>query len=194
MFGGLHPSEVSQAHHGVTPLTFGAPFVTEMKSGHMYSYVINSNFCTNFQTTQSGDMLFRYSITSHEGNWIGGQPRDFGWAAGNPLIPVTVDGKSDGDLPETLSFCQVDQPNVMLLALKRAEDDEGIIIRLNETEGSDTEVNLTLPMMSIEKVFETNLVEENKRPMDFQGQTINIPIKGFGLKTVRIVHAKSTEP
>lgn len=187
MFGGLNSSEVSQAHHGVTPVTFGAPFVTEMKKGYMYSYVINSNFCTNFQTTQSGDILFRYSITSHKGGWIEGQPRDFGWAAGNPLVTISVDGKGKGDLPKTLSFCQVEQSNIMLLALKRAENDEGIIIRLNETEGRDTEVNVTLPLISIGKVYETNLVEENQRLLKVQGQTITIQMKAFGIKTLRIL-------
>ena len=107
--------------------------------------------------------------------------------AGNPLIPVPVDGKSNGNLPESLSFCQVDKPNVILLTLKKAEDGEGIIIRLNETEGRDTEVNVTLPKMTIGKVYETNLVEENEKLMDVQGQTIKINIKAFGIKTIRIL-------
>ena len=149
--------------------------------------MINSNFRTNFRTTQSGDILFRYSITSHKGNWIDGRPRDFGWAAGNPLIPVPVDGKSDGDLPESLSFCQIDKSNIMLLTLKRAEDGEGVIIRLNETEGRNTEVSVTFPMISVEKVYETNLVEVNESLLPFQGQTIKIPIKAFGIKTIRIL-------
>lgn len=187
MFGGLNSSEVSQAHHGVTHGTFGAPYVTEMNKGHMYSYVINSNFCTNFQTTQSGDILFRYSVTSHKGNWIDGRPREFGWATGNPLISLTVDGKPDGDLPESLSFCQVDKSNVMLLTMKRAEDDEGIIVRLNETEGRDTEVEITLPLLNINKVYETNLVEENEKLMEVQGQTIRVQLKAFGITTLRIL-------
>jgi hypothetical protein len=186
-FGGLNNSEVSSAHHGVTPVRFGAPFITEMTKGYMYSYVINSNFRTNFQTTQLGDILFRYSITSHKGNWIEGRPRDFGWAVKNPLIAVPVEGKSKGDLPESLSFCQVDKSNVMLLTMKQAEDGEGIIIRLNETEGLNTEVNITLPKITIGKVYETNLVEENDKLMDVQGQTIRINIKAFGIKTIRII-------
>ena len=186
-FGGLNSSEVSHAHHGVTPVTFGAPFVTELRKGYMYSYVINSNFRTNFQTTQLGDILFRYSITSHKGNWIEGRPRDFGWAVKNPLVSVPVTGISRGNLPESMSFCQVDKSNVMLLTLKKAEDGEGIIIRLNETEGIDTEVNVTLPRITIGKVYETNLVEENEKSVDVQGQTIRINIKAFGIKTIRIL-------
>ena len=87
MFGGLNTSEISQAHHGVTPVTFGAPFVTEMKKGHMYSFVMNSNFRTNMPPAQLGDILFRYSVTSHKGNWIEGRPRDFGWACRQSTYP-----------------------------------------------------------------------------------------------------------
>ena len=137
---------------------------------------------------QLGDILFRYSITSHQGNWIEGRPRDFGWAAGNPLVPVQITNSiSNGHLPESLSFCQIDKPNVILLTMKKAEDDEGIIIRLNETEGRETEVNLILPHLNIDQVYETNLVEVNERLMDVQGQTIKINIKPFGIETIRII-------
>jgi alpha-mannosidase len=197
-FGGLNNSEVSQAHHGVTPLTFGAPFITELSKGYMYSYIMNSNFRTNFQTTQMGDVLFRYSISSHKGNWTEGRPREFGWSAGNPLFAVNVGNSggnklsanpagSPGTLPGSLSICKLDKPNVVLLSLKKAEDDEGIIIRLNETEGRDTEVNITLPATKIIKAYETNLVEVNEKPIDVKGQIIKINITAFGVKTIRIL-------
>jgi alpha-mannosidase len=186
MLGGFNTSEISQAHHAVKPVTFGAPFVTELKKGHMYSFVMNNNFRTNMPPAQLGEILFRYSVTSHKGNWIDGQPRDFGWAVKNPLIPVPVSRKSNGNLPESLSLCQVDKPNVILLTLKKAEDGVGIIVRLNETEGRDTEVNLTLPRMTIGKVYETNVVEVNDRLLDVQGQTMKLNIKAFGIKTIRI--------
>jgi len=201
-FGGLHPTVVSQAHHGVSPPDYLPDFVTEMTKGYMYSFVINSNYRTNFQPAQLGDILYRYSITTHKGNWVEGRPRDFGWAAGNPLIPVPVsvpvskwsysEGKwtqevIKGNLPKSLSFCQVDKPNVILMTLKKAEDDEGIIIRLNETEGRDTKVSITLPHTNIDKAYETNLVEVNESLLDVQGQTIKINVEAFGIKTIRII-------
>jgi alpha-mannosidase len=186
-FGGLHPCYVSQAHHGFTSPNFGADFVKEMTKGYMYSFAIDSNFRTNFQATQLGDILFRYSITAHKGDWINGRPRDFGWAIGNPLIPVPVDDRRKGNLPKSMSLCQIDKSNILLMTLKKAEDGEGIIIRLIETEGHDTEVSVTLPHVSIEKVYETNLVEENENMIAVQGQTITTKVKAFGIKTIRIM-------
>ena len=186
-FGGLHPCYVSQAHHGATPPNFGTEFVKEMTKGYMYSFVIDSNFRTNFQATQLGDILYRYSITTHKGGWVEGCPRDFGWSAGNPLIPVTVDRGRKGNLPKSMSLCQIDKPNVLLMTMKKAEDSEGIIIRLIETEGCDTEASVTLSRISIAKAYETNLVEENERLLAVQGQTITTSVKAFGIKTIRIL-------
>jgi alpha-mannosidase len=187
MLGGFNTSEISQAHHAIKPVTFGAPFVTEFKKGHMYSFVMNNNFRTNMPPAQLGDILFRYSVSSHKGSWLEGRPRDFGWGIKNPFVAVLAEGKPKGSLPESLSFCQIDKPNVILLTLKKAEDGEGIIIRLNETEGIDTEVNVTLPDITIGKVYETNLVEENEKLLDVQLQTIKINIKAFGVKTLHIL-------
>jgi alpha-mannosidase len=186
-FGGLWQCYVSQAHHGVTAPNFGTDFVKEMTNGYVYSFAIDSNFRTNFQATQLGDILFRYSVTTHKGNWIEGRPKDFGWAIGNPLIPVPVNKKRDGSLPKSISLCQIDKPNVLLMTLKKAEDVEGVIIRLIETEGRDTEVNVVFPHTNISKAYETNIVEENESMIAVQGQTITTKVKAFGIKTIRII-------
>ena len=186
-FGGLWPCYVSQAHHGVTPPGFGREFVKEsqLTKGHMYSFVLDSNFRTNFQPVQQGDMLFRYSITTHKSDWEEGHPRDFGWAIGNPLIPVQVSGKRQGTIETKASFCQVDKPNVMLLTLKKAEDGNGTIARLIETGGKDTTVTLALPHLNVESVYRTNIVEENKEKLNFTAHTITAAVKAFGITTIR---------
>ncbi|MFC1716529.1 glycoside hydrolase family 38 C-terminal domain-containing protein [Candidatus Poribacteria bacterium] len=187
-FGGLWPCYVSQAHHGATPPGFGADFIKQedLTRGHMYSFAIDSNFRTNFQATQQGDMLFRYSITTHEGDWIEGKPRDFGWSIGNPLVPVVVDGGKEGTLPESAIFCQVDKPNVLLLTLKEAEDGDGIIIRLVETEGNSVNATATLPFVTISQAYLTNIVEENLEALSAQQHSITVPVKAFGITTIRI--------
>jgi len=187
-FGGLWPCYVSQAHHGATAPGFGADFVKpeDITKGHMYSFAINSNFRTNFQATQQGDMLFRYSITTHKGDWIKGKPRDFGWSVGNPLVAVPVDGENEGALPGSASFCQVDKSNVLLLTLKEAEDGDGIIIRLIETEGSSVDVMVTLPFVAIGQACLTNLVEENAEALSTEEHSVTVPVKAFGITTIRI--------
>jgi len=190
-FGGLQPCYVSQAHHGVTPPDFGAPFTSEMHRGHMYSFVLDSNFRTNFQATQQGDMLFRYSITTHRGDWRHGRAAAFGWSAANPLVPVIVNGKQKGKLPESLGFCRVDKPNVMLTAFKRAEDGKGFIARLTEMEGVKTSLKLTCPFGKLTKAYLTNLVEENESEIHVDDHGLTVSLAPFSIATVRIFYGET---
>jgi len=187
-FGGLWPCYVSQAHHGVTPPGFGREFVkrSQLTKGHIYSFVLNSNFRTNFPTVQQGDMLFRYSMTTHKGDWQEGRPREVGWAAGNPLVAVGVNGKKTGKLPRSMSFCAVNRPNVLLLALKQAEDGDGVIVRLVETEGQQAEPTLTLPHLTVRQAYRTNLAEENQEKLPSSPHGVTAPVKAFGITTIRL--------
>jgi len=185
-FGGLWPGYVSAAHHCVTPPGYGHEFARERPDkGHLYSYVMNSNFCTNFKNTQVSDCLFRYSITTHRGDSRGPE-RDFGWAIGNPLVPVCINGEKKGSLPVSQSFCRIDQRNVLLLTLKEAEDGDGLIIRLLETEGRETTVKVRLPFLRIKNAYQTNLVEENEKRIRVRKDTIAVHIRPFGISTIRV--------
>ncbi|MFC1604064.1 glycoside hydrolase family 38 C-terminal domain-containing protein [Planctomycetota bacterium] len=188
-FGGLWPNYCSQAHHGIDPPGYGADFVTpdQITKGHMYAFVMSSNFRTNFQPVQQSEILFRYSLTTHEGDWQKGNCARFGWAAANQFIVDDVHGKKDGPLaPDTMSFCSVDKPNVLLITLKKAEDGDGIIIRLIETQGEPTTALVTLPHISVTEATVTNLVEENKARTAFTEHEVRVDLKAFGITTIRI--------
>ena len=189
-FGGLWPCYISPGMHiAVMPddRSWLDSIPTSFDKGHIYAYVLDSNFRTNFSSAQQGDMLFRYSITTHMDDWKSGQARDFGWATGNPLIATLLDGRNEGSLTEKSdSFIQIDKPNVLVLTLKQAEDEDGLIIRLIETGGQEVNARVTLPGLSIQGVRVTNLVEENIGETAFTEHEIAVPIRAFGISTVRV--------
>jgi alpha-mannosidase len=187
-FGGMHPFHTSPAHRNVEPKDFKNGFVAEeaISTGHMYSFIAATNFCTNFTPAQQGDLLFRYSLTSGKGDWTTGAPRDFGWATGNPLMPVMVHLHTEGDRPVSDSFCQIDQPNVVLTSLKRADDGDGMILRLTETEGQATDVKVDLPFLEISSALATDLVERNAGAIASEAHSVTVPMKPFGIATVRL--------
>jgi alpha-mannosidase len=188
-FGGLWPCYVSQAHHGLTPQKFGQPFTTveQMSKGHIYAFVMDSNFRTNFQPVQQGDMLFRYSLTSHEGDWTQGGCRDFGWSFANPLVAVQVEGKKDGRIEPTAGFCSVEPAHVMLMTVKQAEDGRGLILRLIETEGKPAKAVVTLPLVTVSQCSRTNLVEQDAGDLPFEPHAVSVDVSPFGIETLRIV-------
>jgi hypothetical protein len=186
--GGLWLGYVSYAHHGVTPPGFGHDFLRpgELEKGHIYSYVMDNNFRTNFLNVQVSDVLFRYSLTSHGGDWREGRARNLGWGVANPLVSVCMEGQKGGWLRHKASFCDVDPPNVMLLALKRAEDGDGVILRLVEMEGKGVMARVALPHLSISQAYETNLVEESRRLLGCSQHEVEAPLKPFGITTIRL--------
>ena len=188
-FGGLWPNYCSQAHHGIDPPGYGADFVSpqQVTKGHMYAFVMSSNFRTNFQPVQQSEILFRYSLTTHKGDWRQGNCARFGWAAANQFIVDDVRGRKDRLLaPDSASFCSVETPNVMLTTLKRAEDGDGLIIRLIETQGEPTTATVRLPHIKVAKATVTNLVEENQHRAVFTEHEIQVSLKAFGITTIRI--------
>ena len=188
-FGGLWPNYCSQAHHGIDPPGFGAAFVTpeQVTKGHMYAFVMSSNFRTNFQPVQQSEILFRYSLTTHEGDWRDGGCARFGWGVTNPFIVDSVHGKRSGSLAhDTMSFCSVDKPNILLTTLKRAENGDGIILRLIETVGKETTASIMLPHLSVVEALMANLVEEDKGQAPFSEHEVTVSLKAFGITTIRI--------
>jgi len=188
-FGGLWPNYCSQAHHGIDPPGYGADFVTpeQVTRGYMYAFVMSSNFRTNFQPVQQSEILFHYSLTTHEGNWQQGECTHFGWSVANQLIVDDVQGKKEGHLaPDTMSLCSVDKPNVLLTTLKQAEDRDGVIIRLIETQGKETTASVTLPHVTVAEATITNMVEENKDRAVFSEHEIQVNLRAFGITSVRI--------
>ncbi|MHC4563345.1 MAG: glycoside hydrolase family 38 N-terminal domain-containing protein [Planctomycetota bacterium] len=187
-FGGMHPFHVSPAHRNVEPKDFKQGFVAEadVTKGHMYSLVLASNFCTNFQPAQQGDLLFRYSLTTHDGDWTTGEPRDFGWARANPLMASVLNRHSEGQRPVTDSFCQIDASNAVLTSLKHAEDGDGLVLRLVETEGKATDATVQLPFVTISEALATDLVERNGQALTCDAHSVTVPVKAFGIATVRL--------
>ncbi len=184
--GGLWPGYVSQAHHGVAPPGYGHDFLrdpAQLTRGHLYSYIMASNFRTNFSPVQVGDTLFRYTLTTHGGDWQAAH--DFGWRAQTPLWPVWVRGPQAGALPPAAAFCQLDAPNAHLLTIKGAEDGDGVIVRLSETAGVATVARLTLPQVSIAEAWRTTLVEEDVAALPCDEHTVQVPLAAHGITTVR---------
>jgi alpha-mannosidase len=85
-----------------------------------------------------------------------------------------------------MNFCSIDKPNVMLTTLKQAENGDGIIVRLIETQGKATTALVTLPHITVAEAMVTNLVEENKGRAVYTEHEIQVDLEAFGITAVRI--------
>ncbi len=187
-FGGLWPYYVSHAHRGAIPSDFKQQFVTgeAVTKGHLYSLAMATNFQTNFQPSQCGERVLRYSLTSDGGSLDVAASRDFGWGRMNPMIPVVIHKPVSGDQPPAQSFVSVSESNVVLSALKRADDGDGFILRLMETEGRASSVAIDVPFITIASATETTLIEADVRELTSTSHAVQIDVTPFSVSTIRL--------
>ena len=80
----------------------------------------------------------------------------------------------------------MDQPSCAVLNIKQAELGDDLIIRLIETEGQAVSAKLSLPHLTIDEAWYNNLVEENLGPLRHTKKEVTVPMRAFGISTVRI--------
>jgi alpha-mannosidase len=102
------------------------------------------------------------------------------------LIPLGAQGRRTGDLPPATSLCRIDASNVLLTALKRADDGKGYILRLTETEGRSAEVRIDLPRLRIARACRTNLAEKNLEPLSPVLAELKVSVTPYSITTLRV--------
>jgi alpha-mannosidase len=74
---------------------------------------------------------FSYSIFPHAANYIQAEVYKQGYELNVPMRVVSV-AQQTGQLEKAYSFVELSQANIMIEAVKKAEDSEDLIIRLYE--------------------------------------------------------------
>ena len=158
-----------------------------MTTGHMYAYVMNNYWHTNYLAGQGGDFTFRFAITSRPKSDPVASAR-FGWAVSNPLLCVEVKANPQGPLPAApTSLISVAEPNVIVIGTKLADEGAGLVIRLWELNGQATTAHVKLaPQVPAKKAEACNLVEDPSQPLEIRDGVVAVPIRAHGLATVRI--------
>ncbi|GLV53807.1 alpha-mannosidase [Dictyobacter sp. S3.2.2.5] len=136
-----------------------------------------------------GEHRFTYSLLPHAGNWSE-ETISAAYALNDPLIVYTPDraASSSADRQQLPSLFSVDKPNVIIETVKRAEDGNGIIVRLYESQRRRGRVTLTTGF-ELANVWHTNLLEENGEQLQSQGKQVTFLIKPYEIVTLRLVQA-----
>lgn len=191
-FGGLWPGYISPAHSCVlAPRTFHPPLKPEdLSKGWIYSLLFYNNFGTNFYVSQPGSVLFRYVFTSASGEVGDAQSARFGWEAVTPFEQIVTMPERERTLPPEAGLIGLEGEGVELLAVKRAEDGRGWLVRLWNVTAAPVTARVRFGLDKIGGVCLTSIVEADtaeRLPHDSEGFTVVVPPRG--LATVRILKA-----
>lgn len=140
-----------------------------------------------------GSYTFHASLTSHRGradaieNFAGTRTAaQFGWGFTTPLDVRVQPVPQEGSLPPMASFVQIDQPNVVLVTMKRAEDGRAIVLRLYETNGLATRAQITLPFLACISATLADGVERSVSPLPSRGSAFTLDLSPGMVATVRV--------
>ena len=159
----------------------------EIKKANIFSWPMNNYWFTNIPPCQGGEFEFRYALTTHEGGYNPVEATKFGHNFHFPLICKILNKQPNGCLPErTFSFLRLEEENVIITSIKKSED--SLIIRLLEIEGKDCSANLTITLEHGFDAHLTNIGEDVIGELEVSENKIRVPIKGHGIRTVKISH------
>ncbi len=132
-----------------------------------------------------GHHEFVYALLPHVGDFRKGGVIEQACALNMPLHVIPTEPRT-GALPASGSFFEVDRPGVLIEAVKHAERDESVIVRLYEANGSRGPVTLitTLP---VKHAFRADLMERTGAPVECEGGRISFSVKPFEIVTFKLI-------
>lgn len=140
------------------------------------SWPVNNHWNTNFPPEQQGIITERYCMTVHE-KYDAATANRFGLEQNRPLIAVQV--KSN---PIKKSLISLDNPNVMISALKRSDDNQALIVRLRSLSNKTEKIKIAYPAGLPKSVFTCTVGE---KPL--QKSTGSIELPKYGTVSLRMV-------
>jgi alpha-mannosidase len=135
---------------------------------------------------------FTYALYPHTGDWKAAETERRGFELNFPLIPVTTEARQ-GVLSASHSFAQTEPGNVILTAVKKAEDSAALIFRFFEFEGKTSEVRLHFPEAATQAA-QVNLMEKQDASLSLQdgGKETTVTVHPFEIVTVKAWFGKSS--
>lgn len=133
-----------------------------------------------------GKHTFVYSLYTHPGNVTGGDTVKRARELNSPLRVLITD-RHKGTLPaEGFGFFDVKSDTVILDTVKKAEDDDSIILRLYESGGIESKAEVVFPREP-KRIYETDLMENGANEFVEKGKSLSLTFKKFEIKTLKLV-------
>jgi alpha-mannosidase len=142
-----------------------------------------------------GHHRFAYSLYPHVGDWKQALTVRRGYEFNYPLRALQVEAH-EGSLPPLHSFVGIRGDNVVLTALKKAEDSDALLLRLYEWAGKNADVQISLPEGASTASF-TNLMEQAEgTQIVVTNHRVTVPVHPYEIVSVRVEFAKhhSSQP
>ena len=160
-------------------------WLTELRleRAHIFAYIMNNYWHTNYKASQGGKFAFRFSLTTWRGGFDPSRAVREGWCLFSPLL--CAPGRGGEGRKESGSLVGIKPRGLALLTIKQAEDERGFVLRLWNPTKERKRVEVSLPVRP-SKAWLCNLVEEPRGKIEVRGRSLFFPIRPCGLATVGV--------
>ena len=131
-----------------------------------------------------GHHEFTYSLYPHAGGWKNSLTVRRGYELNYKLISRAIE-KHQGSLPPEHSFLEAQPDNIIVTAIKKAEDDNALVVRFYEWAGKDGDVTLQLTP-GAQSATETNLMEKPIGGVSLHDDKVTLHTKPYEIKTIKV--------
>ncbi len=167
---------------------YGVALINDCKYGYdIYGNVMRLSLLraptTPDPVADRGRHIFTYALLPHVGDHRQGQVVQQAYALNNPLQIVPAD-VHEGSLPESQSFFEVDRVGVVIEAVKKAERENAIIVRLYEAHGNRGDLTLRTPL-PFKQAFTADLMERTLEEIKLSDGEVTLSIEPFEIMTLK---------
>jgi len=132
-----------------------------------------------------GHQSFDYALYPHAATWKQAMTVRHGYDFNFKLSAAQVELHT-GEMPARHSFVSVTPDNVVMTAMKKAEDSNALVFHLYEWAGKSGSISISLPPGAT-GATETNLLEQPEGPaLSVAGDKVTVPVHPYEIVAVKV--------
>ena len=140
-----------------------------------------------------GEHQFKYSLYPHTGSWSENTQGE-AYLLNDPIVVYkpkikgqkpTLSAAEKSGITCLSSLVTCDSPNIIIETVKQAEDGDGIIIRLYESQRKRNRVRVRFGI-AVESAWVSNLLEESESALNVEDDSFSLNVKPYQIVTLRI--------
>lgn len=128
---------------------------------------------------------FTYSIYPHTEDFVKGETVQQAYLLNMPL-EVSKISKNTGAMPEKYGLASVDKNNIALETIKKAEEDDSVIIRMFEFANKKTDFTVNIGF-DFKEAYLCDLMENNLEKVNADGNSIKLNASNYEIITLKII-------
>lgn len=137
----------------------------DFESNHIFSYVMNNYWTTNFNADQHGEFKWTYCITSMAGT-KNSDAMKFALECRVPMLARSTTASPAGsDSSLSGSFLSPTSDNVVVMNMTPIQNEDAVLLQLREMNGKKTEIGFTLPSADL-RIVPSNVLGETSATGD----------------------------